>query len=76
MDHAIAYNVHVVLLSFIQLVSVVMAVMGWIAISEVNRGMSVFRKYKAAAKNQPDEASDMLRLKASDLIRLIRIPLL
>ncbi|KAG7531966.1 hypothetical protein FFLO_03973 [Filobasidium floriforme] len=42
MDHAIAYNVHVVLLSFIQLVSVVMAVMGWIAIGEVNRGMSVF----------------------------------
>lgn len=76
MDHAIAYNIHVVLLSIIQLVSVVMAVMGWIAISEVNRGMSVFRKYKAVAKYQPDGASDMLRLKASNLIRLTLVSLL
>jgi hypothetical protein len=76
MDHAIAYNIHVVLLSFIQLVSVVTAVMGWIAIGEVNRGMSVFRKYKAAAKYQPDGGSDMSRFEAANLIRLTRIPLL
>jgi uncharacterized membrane protein len=70
MDHAIAYNVHVVLLSFIQLVSVVMAVMGWIAVGEVNRGMSVFRKYK------PDRTSEMLQPKAATLIRMTRIRLL
>ena len=70
MDHAIAYNIHVVLLSFIQLVSVVMAVMGWIAVGEVNRGMSVFRKYK------PDRKSEMSQSKAANLIRMTRIRLL
>lgn len=70
MNHAIAYNIHVVLLSLIQLVSVVMAVMGWIAVGERYWDMPIFREYK------PDRTSEMLQSKAANLIRMTRIRLL
>jgi hypothetical protein len=49
MDHAIAYNIHVVLLSFIQLASGVAGVMGWITIGERYWDMPILREYRITA---------------------------